>query len=408
MLSVNTNIAAMKGSQGLHRVTNSQSVSMERLSSGKKINHAKDDATGLQISNRLLAQSRGMDVAIRNANDGISMLQTAEGAMNEYTENLTRMRDLTLRYANGSLAKEDRLAIQQEYGALKDELNRITQTTSYSGDKLLNGKNTERVFQIGASSGQAIKLSMPSLEKFQETEKQTTTKITRFQAVKKNLLEDWRSNTDFTINFEIFEGNYTLDGNEHVSIDLSKGLSLHEVVDEINDKVGNKMRVFIDEEDLYFDNGNLASKGPRLSYYALADNHRVLYRGIDSAGYFYSPFRSSGGECAFDVEEVSFYEIPDLGNVSSTDAVLEKLDGVLHLVDSERAKLGATQNRLFHAINNLSQSSENVAASYSQIRDTDFAKETTNLTKQSILKEAEMVLLAQAKDSPRNALSLLS
>ncbi|EHU4977825.1 flagellin [Vibrio vulnificus] len=408
MLSANTNIVAMKGSQGLHRVMNSHSVSMERLSSGKKINNAKDDAAGLQISNRLHAQSRGMDVAIRNANDGISMLQTAEGAMNEYTENLTRMRDLTLRYANGSLATEDRTAIQQEYGALKDELNRITQTTSYSGERLLNGQSPERAFQIGHSSGEAIRLTMPSLDKFQESESQTTTKITRFQAIKKNLLDEWRAPSDFTINFEIFEGKHTLDGNEHVAVDLSKGLSLNELVDEVNDQLGDKMRVFIDEEDIYFDNGNLASRGPRLSYYAVADNHRVLYRGIDASGYFHTPFRSEGGEYAFDIEEESLFEIPDLDNVSSADMVLEKLDTVLHLVDSERAKLGAIQNRLSHAVNNLSQSSENVSTSKSQIQDTDFAKETTNLTKQSILKDVGTSLLAQAKDSPRNAVSLLS
>ncbi|TON64044.1 flagellin B, partial [Vibrio parahaemolyticus] len=182
---------------------------MERLSSGMKINNAKDDAAGLQISNRLHAQSRGMDVAIRNANDGMSMLQTAEGAMNEYTENLTRMRDLTLRYANGSLATEDRTAISQEYSALKDELNRIIQTTSYAGQKLLNGENSERMFQVGANAGEAIRLTIPDFEKFQEEENQVTSKITRFRAVKPSSLENWRAFTDFTINFEVFEGNYT-------------------------------------------------------------------------------------------------------------------------------------------------------------------------------------------------------
>ncbi|MBE5189877.1 flagellin [Vibrio parahaemolyticus] len=408
MLSVNTNIVAMKGLHGLHRVADSQSASMERLSSGKKINNAKDDAAGLQISNRLHAQSRGMDVAIRNANDGMSMLQTAEGAMNEYTENLTRMRDLTLRYANGSLATEDRTAISQEYSALKDELNRIIQTTSYAGQKLLNGENSERMFQVGANAGEAIRLTIPDFEKFQEEENQVTSKITRFRAVKPSSLENWRAFTDFTINFEVFEGNYTLDGNEPISIELPKGSSLNDIVDEINDQHGDKMRAFIDEEDLFFDNGRLASKGPRLSYYALADNSRVLWRGIDAPAYFGGPFRGEGGEYAADIEEESFFVVPDLYEASSTDTVLDKLDAVLHLVDSERAKLGTVQNRLSHAINNLSQSSENVVASKSQIRDTDFAKETTNLTKQSILKEVGTSLLAQAKDYPRNAVSLLS
>ncbi|TOL26986.1 hypothetical protein CGI00_23715 [Vibrio parahaemolyticus] len=157
--SINTNAPAMQYQSQLTRSIDKQNTSMERLSSGLKINTAKDDAAGLQISNRLQVQSRGMDVAIRNANDGISVLQTAEGAMGEYTNGLMSMRDLTLRYVNGSLNSEDRKAISSEFGALRNELNRIAQTTSFGGDKLLNGSNSSRSFQIGDSSGQAIRVT---------------------------------------------------------------------------------------------------------------------------------------------------------------------------------------------------------------------------------------------------------
>ncbi|EGQ7937925.1 hypothetical protein V4T70_000782 [Vibrio vulnificus] len=153
--SINTNAPAMQYQSQLNRSIDKQNTSMERLSSGLKINTAKDDAAGLQISNRLQVQNRGMDVAIRNANDGISVLQTAEGAMNEYTKNLMQMRDLTLRYANGSLSSEDRESISVEFEELKKELGRITQATSFAGDKLLNGSTKSRSFQIGSSSGEA-------------------------------------------------------------------------------------------------------------------------------------------------------------------------------------------------------------------------------------------------------------
>lgn len=136
---------------------------MERLSSGSKINSAKDDAAGLQISNRLNVQSRGLDVAVRNANDGISIAQTAEGAMNETTNILQRMRDLSLQSSNGSNSKSERVAIQEEVTALNDELNRIAETTSFGGNKLLNGTYGTASFQIGADNGEAVMLTLKDM-----------------------------------------------------------------------------------------------------------------------------------------------------------------------------------------------------------------------------------------------------
>lgn len=138
-ITVNTNVPAMTAQRYLNSSTDSLNASMERLSSGYRINSAKDDAAGLQISNRLISQSRGLDVAVRNANDGISIAQTAEGAMNETTNILQRMRDLSLQSANGSNSKAERVAIQEEVTALNNELNRIAETTSFGGNRLLNG-----------------------------------------------------------------------------------------------------------------------------------------------------------------------------------------------------------------------------------------------------------------------------
>ena len=159
-VNVNTNVSAMTAQRYLNSATNAQQTSMERLSSGFKINSAKDDAAGLQISNRLNVQSRGLDVAVRNANDGISIAQTAEGAMNETTNILQRMRDLSLQSANGSNSKSERVAIQEEVTALNDELNRIAETTSFGGNKLLNGTFTTKSMQIGADNGEAVMLTL--------------------------------------------------------------------------------------------------------------------------------------------------------------------------------------------------------------------------------------------------------
>ncbi len=162
-VNVNTNVSAMTAQRYLNSATSAQQSSMERLSSGFKINSAKDDAAGLQISNRLNVQSRGLDVAVRNANDGISIAQTAEGAMNETTNILQRMRDLSLQSANGSNSKSERVAIQEEIGALNNELNRIAETTSFGGNKLLNGTFATKSFQIGADNGEAVMLSLNNM-----------------------------------------------------------------------------------------------------------------------------------------------------------------------------------------------------------------------------------------------------
>ncbi|WP_038886567.1 flagellin N-terminal helical domain-containing protein, partial [Vibrio rotiferianus] len=162
-VNVNTNVSAMTAQRYLNNANSAQQTSMERLSSGFKINSAKDDAAGLQISNRLNVQSRGLDVAVRNANDGISIAQTAEGAMNETTNILQRMRDLSLQSANGSNSKAERVAIQEEVTALNDELNRIAETTSFGGNKLLNGTHGSKSFQIGADNGEAVMLELKDM-----------------------------------------------------------------------------------------------------------------------------------------------------------------------------------------------------------------------------------------------------
>ncbi|MGL4714290.1 MAG: flagellin, partial [Shewanella sp.] len=159
-ITVNTNVTSMGSQKNLNKANSALQTSMERLSSGLRINSAKDDAAGLQISNRMTSQISGLDVAMRNANDGISIAQTAEGAMQESTNILQRMRDLSLQSANGSNSADDRTAMQKEIGALQTELTRISDTTSFGGQKLLDGSFGTKAFQVGSNANETISVSI--------------------------------------------------------------------------------------------------------------------------------------------------------------------------------------------------------------------------------------------------------
>ena len=161
-LTVNTNVASLNTQRNLSSSSNALNNSMQRLSTGSRINSAKDDAAGLQISNRLTSQINGLGVAVRNANDGISLAQTAEGALQQSTNILQRMRDLSLQSANGSNAASDRAALQKEVGALQSELSRIAETTSFGGRKLLDGSFGATAFQVGANANETINVSIGS------------------------------------------------------------------------------------------------------------------------------------------------------------------------------------------------------------------------------------------------------
>ncbi|MEH6478954.1 MULTISPECIES: flagellin [Pseudoalteromonas] len=161
-LTVNTNVSSLNAQRNLTKSGEGLATSMERLASGMRINSAKDDAAGLQISNRLTSQINGLAVAQRNANDGISMAQTAEGAMQASTDILQRMRELALQSANGSNSSEDRDALQKEVSALQDELTRIADTTSFGGQQLLDGSYGTKSFQVGANANEIISLTMTS------------------------------------------------------------------------------------------------------------------------------------------------------------------------------------------------------------------------------------------------------
>ncbi|SHE89425.1 flagellin [Vibrio gazogenes] len=376
-ITVNTNVSAMTAQRYLNKATGELNTSMERLSSGNRINSAKDDAAGLQISNRLTAQSRGLDVAMRNANDGISIAQTAEGAMNESTSILQRMRDLALQSTNGTNSTSERKALNEEYSALQDELNRIAETTSFGGRKLLNGTFGESAFQIGASSGEAIIVGLTSI------------RADDFRMGGQTFVSEQGKDMSWGVpeNARDMKLEFTKKNGEQVSVDVmaKSGDDIEELATYINGQVDD-VTASVDDDG-------------HLQLFMAEPN---LQGNLSISGGLATELGLNGGP-----GQNTTVQTTDITNVGNSQNSVGVLDAALQYVDSQRADLGAKQNRLSHSINNLSNIQENVEASKSRIKDTDFAKETTQMTKAQILQQAGTSILAQAKQLPNSAISLL-
>ncbi|MGF1755383.1 flagellin [Vibrio makurazakiensis] len=374
-VNVNTNVSAMTAQRYLNNANSAQQTSMERLSSGFKINSAKDDAAGLQISNRLNVQSRGLDVAVRNANDGISIAQTAEGAMNETTNILQRMRDLSLQSSNGSNSKSERVAIQEEVTALNDELNRIAETTSFGGNKLLNGTHGTKSFQIGSDNGEAVMLSLKDMRS--DNAQMGGASYQAAQGKDKDWSVQAGAN-DLTIALTDTFGDA-----QNIVINAKEGDDIEELATYINGQQ-DFVKASVSED------GELQ---------VFAGNNKVDGTVAFSGGL--------AGELGMQAGQQVTVDTIDVTSVGGAQESVAIIDTALKYVDSHRAELGAFQNRFDHAISNLDNINENVNASKSRIKDTDFAKETTQMTKSQILSQASSSILAQAKQAPNSALSLL-
>ncbi|HFQ5297029.1 TPA: flagellin [Vibrio vulnificus] len=374
-ITVNTNVAALVAQRHLTSATDMLNQSLERLSSGKRINSAKDDAAGLQISNRLQSQMRGLDIAVRNANDGISIMQTAEGAMNETTNILQRMRDLSLQSANGSNSHAERIALQEEMTALNDELNRIAETTSFGGRKLLNGSFGSAAFQIGAASGEAVQVQLKSM-------RSDGIDMGGF-----SYIANGRARSDW----QVKEGENALSMSftnrfgetETIQINAKAGDDIEELATYINGQT-DKVTASVNEE------GQL----------------QLFMAGEETSGTL-SFSGDLASELGFQLKGYDAVDNIDITSVGGAQQAVAVLDTAMKYVDSHRAELGAYQNRFSHAINNLDNIHENLATSNSRIQDTDYAKETTRMVKQQILQQVSTSILAQAKKGPNLALTLL-
>lgn len=375
-ITVNTNVSAMTAQRHLGNATQLLNQSLERLSSGSRINSAKDDAAGLQISNRLESQMSGLDVAMRNANDGISIMQTAEGAMTESTNILQRMRDLSLQSSNGSNSGSERQALQEEMTALNDELNRIAETTSFGGRKLLNGSFKEAAFQIGASSGEAVQVSLNNMR----TDTLAMGGFSYVAGAKAN--EEWQvgaDNRQLNLSFTNAKGVQ-----EQINIQAKVGDDIEELATYINGQT-DKVSASVNED------GQL----------------QIYMAGKETSGTI-SFSGSLANQLQMNLTGYESVDSLDITQAGGAQRAVSVIDTALQFVDSHRAELGAMQNRFGHSINNLSNINENLAASNSRIKDTDYAKETTQMVKQQILQQVSTSILAQAKQQPNLALTLLN
>ncbi|MDB1124569.1 flagellin [Vibrio algarum] len=374
-VTVNTNVSALIAQKNLSLSTNMLNQSLERLSSGNRINSAKDDAAGLQISNRLESQMRGLDVAVRNANDGISIMQTAEGAMKETTNLLQRMRDLSLQSSNGSNSQSERVAIQEEMTALNDELNRIAETTSFGGRKLLNGNFASASFQIGASSGEAVQVNIKSM-------RSDTKNMGGLSYIANGMADkEWQVKS----------------GQNHLVMQYTNNHGQDETI-HINAKHGDDI-----EELATYINGQTDAVSASVN----EDGQLQIYMAGSKAGGQISFGGNLANELDMSNPVVETVNDLDLTTVGGSQRAVAVIDSAMKFVDSHRSELGAFQNRFGHAINNLENIHENLASSKSRIKDTDFAKETTEMIKQQILQQVSTTVLAQAKQAPNLALTLL-
>ncbi|MEG4314412.1 flagellin [Pseudomonas sp. FIP_A4] len=398
-LTVNTNIASLNTQRNLSNSSSALQTSMQRLSTGSRINSAKDDAAGLQISNRLTSQINGLGVAVRNANDGISLAQTAEGALQQSTNILQRMRDLALQSANGSNNKNDRESIQKEVSQLKEELTRISETTTFGGRKLLDGSFGSQDFQVGANANETISVSVAKMdigslsgkvaEKIEATATLAGIDLTAGVAAGKG----------GDIEIQIGDG-------AKATITIAEGDTAADIVDRIN---GKSISGLVAEEGTGADAGKVMLSSSVKSGTAADAEIKVtdVVAATGTAAAVFAAAASADEASATTPAQTKFVQDVDVTDAEGAQEAIQIIDGAIAQIDSQRADLGAVQNRFDNTIANLQNISENSSAARGRIQDTDFAAETANLSKNQILQQAGTAILAQAKQLPQAVLSLL-
>ncbi|HLD68027.1 MAG TPA: flagellin [Pseudomonas sp.] len=527
-LTVNTNVASLNTQRNLNTSAKGLDTSLQRLSTGFRINSAKDDAAGLQISNRLTSQISGLNVAVRNSNDGISLAQTAEGALQQSTGILQRMRDLSLQSANGSNGASERAALQGEVSQLQQELNRIAETTSFGGRKILDGTFGSQSFQVGANAFETISVSVGAASasriganRFNSSVAATTdsqagiaasivanyaaittavgyssspattdgltisgklgtasvaladgssarelakavngvsdsTGVTATARTSARLENFGATTTDTgTVSFTLYGSNNAAEGDGvTISTDVSDWGDLSGLADAINKetgKTGISAKASNDGTlELTSERGDdiaitdwAAVAGDAAGTAVTADLQSLSFNGdngiedlSDASDLVGAVANLTAGAGAVTVGQVRL-ESPDAFQVENFDtvdggsqaaSVFSSLESVAEVdigtaigaqnalgiissaisnIDGQRAQLGAVQNRFENTISNLQNIGENASAARSRIRDTDYAAETSELTKNQILQQAGTAILAQANQLPQAVLSLL-
>ena len=392
-LRINTNIAAMNSYRNLSVTDDQMSKSLEKLSSGFRINRAADDAAGLAISEGLRSQVSGLKVATRNAQDGISVVQTAEGALSETHSILQRMRDLSVQASNdGGLNADAKGAIQSELGQLKSELSRIADTTKFNGKSLLDGSYSG-TFQVGANAGQTISvgvntamsasgLGVAGVDVTAVASNAATGTVTAATGTTAaNVANTFTGATDFA--------------SATVAADFSK----------LNGTISYGGKNFDLASVKYTEGATNAVKLGELNTAANAALGTTTNRFTATATgvTWTAPEAPVAGATAQKLAEIT----PVFTKASGASEAINLIDAAVKKVSTVRGDLGALQNRFDHTINNLNVTVENLSASESRIRDADMAQEMVKFTRNQILSQAGTAMLAQANQSSQGVLSLL-
>ena len=387
---INTNAMSLNAQRNLNASGNSLATSIQRLSSGLRINSAKDDAAGLAISERFTTQIRGLDVATRNANDGISLTQTAEGAMVEIGNNLQRVRELAVQSANATNSKTDREAMQAEVTQLLNEIDRVATQTNFNGTKLLDGSFGVNMFQIGADAGQVIAIDSIIDAKTSKLggAQFDSNKLTMTAPADKDTAAELKGLTVAGVNF----GDIKADASGTTAADTQNALAK---------KVANALNEKMDQTGVY---AEAATDGSvKLTAVKASEDSTGAFKAISA-----SATSGMGAYTATTTGPAKTYASSlNITTVAGAQQAMSLADKALQTVNSSRAQMGAIQNRFTSTVASISTTSENLSASRSRIQDTDYAKETAELTRTQILQQAGTAMLAQANSAPQSVLSLL-
>ncbi|MEY0934799.1 FliC/FljB family flagellin [Providencia rettgeri] len=359
---INTNILSLTTQNNLNRSQGVLGSAIERLSSGSRINSAKDDAAGQAIANRFTSNVKGLTQAARNANDGISIAQTTEGALNEINDNLQRIRELTVQAKNGTNSNSDITSIQNEVDERLKEIDRISKETQFNGVKVLSGEKTDMSIQVGTNDNEVINFKLDKIDtKVLEVEKEKL-----FDAKVAGTATSKGDAIDATVADAAIAG----------ATGFGAGITAVTKYQEDGADVANKFVVTKDDG---------TEVVATLKVGTGADANKAVINAEEGE------FKATDGKAGLEVK---------------ADA-LKTLDDAINKVDESRSKLGAIQNRFQSTINNLNNSVNNLSAARSRIQDADFATEVSNMSRGQILQQAGTAVLAQANQVPQGVLSLL-
>jgi flagellin len=372
---INTNVMSLNAQRNLATSQGQLATALERLSSGLRINSAKDDAAGLAIAERFTTQIRGLNQAVRNANDGISLAQTAESALAELTNNLQRIRELSVQSANATNSDSDRAALDAEVQQRLAEIDRIAVQTTFNGLRVLDGTFGTATFQVGANVGETISVTLDTT-----TNMRTSSIGSIFTVAGAGFDMSTAGDGDVTVQF--FDAAAAQVGGD---VTVAEGSTALEAAAAINAAGAPGISAFVNE-------------GGQLQ---IISDQAIDITAVDSGA------NSVGLDTLTTADTGQNVSISSVTDVTEANLTIARVDAALTEVNGLRGNLGAIQNRFESTIVNLQTITENLSASRSRIQDADFAAETANLTKAQILQQAGISVLAQANALPQTVLGLL-